>query len=178
VSRVTFLPLLACAAGLAGCGEAPSDGEIPEKTRASWMLTFKVDGADVKVPLEVMHVYLVDDEKYPETFEIVGPGVALVGEFPTTIHVGYKDRWDQLFGKTVPILPKGETPWDSKDSQITLPSGSVLKVLQGSFVASKTVGKFVDQLTLFGKFSALVQDEKGNGFTIEGDFAVHCITGG
>ncbi len=73
---------------LAGCSEGDPEEGPSEAARASWALTVKVDGADVKLPLEGMDVFLVEDEKkYPEIFEITGPSVALVGEFPLAAHV-------------------------------------------------------------------------------------------
>jgi hypothetical protein len=172
-----FLPLLGLLA--VGCDLENSSDEGPsEATRASWVMTLKVDGAEVKLPLESLDVFLVEDNQYPEIYELLGPSVALVGEFPTSIHVGYSNKWEQLFGKAIPIKPQGGDPRDEKDSHVTIPGKGMCKVIEGTFTAKKTTGKTVDSLTLWGTVKLLVKPETGDGFSIEGTFAVNAKTWG
>jgi hypothetical protein len=171
----------AAAALLAGCSEGSPEGGPSPEVKASWALTLKVDGNPVKVPLEILHVYLVEDEKqYPEIFEIQGPGVALVGEFPMDVHVDYGEEWKRLFGKTVAIAPRGGDPRDPKESHLTLPGGEPLKVLGGSFTAEKLTGKWAGSKgdrTLHGRITLRVAAPGGEK-TLEGTFAVLAVTWG
>jgi hypothetical protein len=164
-------------AALAGCTDSnPSEGPSAA-TKASWALALRVDGAEVKAPLEILNVFLVEDEKrHPEVFEIVGPGVALVGEFPKDVHVGYEEGWKRLFGKAIPIAPRGGDPREPKESRVTLPDGRVLKISGGSFIAEKLTGKWAGSKgdrTLHGRVTLRV-----DGKTIEGTLAVLAVTWG
>ncbi len=174
LSRIALLTGLA---GLAACGEGDSEEGLSEKTRASWVLSLKVDGADVKLPLEGLEVYLVEDEKRPEIFQLRGPSVTLVGELPAGLHVGYEGKWERLFGKTVTILPRGGNPREPQNSQITLPGKPSFRVSGGSFVAEKTTGKAADKITIWGRVTLQVQGETGP-LTLEGTFAAHAVTWG
>lgn len=174
---LSWIGLLAWAAGLAACGEGDSEDGFSEKTRASWVLSLKVDGTDIKLPLEVLEVYLVEDEKRPEIFVLRGPSAALVGEFPAGLHVGYEGKWERLFGKPVTILPRGGDPRDPRDSQITLPGKPSFRVSGGSFIAEKTTGKYADKITIWGRVTLHVHGEAGP-VTLEGTFAAHAVTWG
>jgi hypothetical protein len=163
----------------AGCSDG-DPGEGPsESAKASWALTLKMDGADVRLPLERFYVYLVEDEKtYPEIFEFEGPGVALAGEFPKEIHVGYGEDWSKLFGKTVTLLPRGGDPRDPKECHITVPNSPAMKVLGGSFVAEKLTGKAAGlkgDRTLHGRITLRLSTPLGEK-TVEGTFAVQAVT--
>ena len=60
------------AAALLGC-DPPDDGEeISEKTRASWVLAFKLDGREVRLPLESFDVFLVEDEPPADDPDLLG----------------------------------------------------------------------------------------------------------
>jgi hypothetical protein len=174
ISRGFFYFLIFVSALSLGCtGNDASDVTIPE-----WNLALNIDGGEVRLPLEVFNVYLVDDETYPEDFELLGEGVALVGEFPLDIHVGYGDDWEVLFGKNISIKPYGGFYLEPKNSVITLPGKPVMKVLGGSLIPEKVTGKYADlDMTLWGRINLLVQTPDGEK-NFEGTFAVYCVTWG
>jgi hypothetical protein len=162
---------------LAGCTDGDPEEGPSAATKASWALTLRVDGAEIKAPLEILNVFLVEDEKqHPEIFEIVGPGVALVGEIPKDVHVGYEEEWKRLFGKAIPIAPRGGDPREPKESRVALPDGRVLKISGGSFIAEKLTGRRAGSRgdrTLHGRVRL-----QTDGKTIEGTFAVLAVTWG
>jgi hypothetical protein len=168
-----YLVIFVSALNLRCSGNDASDVIIPE-----WNLTLNVDGGEVRVPLEVFNVYLVEDETFPEVFELLGAGVALVGVFPSDIHVGYGDDWEALFNKSISIKPYGGYYLEPKNSVITLPGKPVMKVLGGFLIAEKVTGKHADlDMTLWGRVNLLVQTPGGER-NFEGTFAVYCVTWG
>lgn len=167
---------------LASCGDGSEADAAKARAAAKkeWALTLKVDGADVRVPLEVMNVLLIKRGDDPEIFEILGPGVALVGEFPAGVKVDYEEKWSNLFGKTVELKTTGGDPREPKNAVLTLPGKPELKVLGGSFVAEKFTGKWdgsEGDKTLRGRIRIRVQIDGGEK-TLEGTFAVNAVTWG
>jgi hypothetical protein len=170
---------VACLVGvsvLIACSSEGGSGRTIEKDE--WKLAFAWDGADVELPLEHMHVYLVEEEdQYPEVFEIAGDGVALVGTFPMESHVGYEENWPVIFGKSIDVAPSGGAR-DDKLSFIQLPDGTKAFVTGGTLWPEKLEGS-VDGLegdkTLYGTFTLRVRTGAGEE-EITGRFAVHCLT--
>ena len=163
------LTLVACSPG--GESSRPID-------KSEWKLVFTWDGTDVELPLEHMHVYLVEEEdEYPEVFEIAGDGVTLVGTFPMDSHVGYEENWPVIFGKSIEVEPNGGAR-DDLMSFIQLPDGTKALVSGGKLVPEKLEGK-IDGLegdkTLHGTFTLRVRTGMGEE-EISGRFAVHCVT--
>lgn len=155
-------------------------GESTVIDKKEWKLAFTYDGSEVELPLEHMHVYLVEDEnEYPEVYEISGSGVTLVGTFPMNAHVGYEENWSTLFGQSIQIDANGGAR-DDKISFIQLPDGTKAFVSGGALVPEKLEGK-VDGMegdrTLYGTFTLRVRTSLGEE-EISGRFAVHCVTFG
>lgn len=165
---IAFVLLVAC-----------SSGEKKSESRSGdWQLTFTYGGDEVALPLEHLHVYLVDDEASdPEVFEMAGSGVALTGRIPMDTHVSYGEHWDVLFGKTIPIEASGGASEDII-SYVQLPDGTKAFVIDGSLVPEKIEGKTsgIDgDMTLVGTFTLRVRTGTGEE-NIAGRFAVHCVT--
>lgn len=173
--RLSILLLLA-----ASCGGSEEENAAKDRAaaQATWALVLKVDGAEVRLPLQIMNIMLNKrDETAPESFEIVGPGVTLLGEIPNGSQVGYGEKWEKIFGKTIAIKPSGEFDREPKESAITFPGKPEVKVLSGSIVPQSMTGKWSGQdgdKTLKGTIKLLLAD----GRSVEGTFAVLAITWG
>lgn len=172
----------ACLAGLLaglGCSDGGSGGGPSAETKASWALVLKIDGAELRLPLERMLVFLVEDEdEDPELYEIVGPGVALVGEFPRDVHIGYDEDWSRVFGKTVSVQTRGGDPREPKDAHVVLPDGTRAAVLGGALTPERLTGKWAGlegDRTLHGRVSLRLETPGGEK-TAEGVFAVHAVS--
>ena len=71
---------------------------------ASGAVVLYADGAEstaIEFAIELLNVYLVEDESYPETFEFDGEAIKLTGKFPLSLHVGYEENWNVLVGKPI-----------------------------------------------------------------------------
>jgi hypothetical protein len=167
---------------LAACGGSEEEEAAKDRAaaQATWAVTLKVDGADVRLPLKSMNVLLFKDEEYakanPSAFEIEGQGIHLIGEIAPADDVGYGEKWEKLLGKTLAIKASGEFHRDHVDSKITL-ANSEVAVTGGSMVVEKFTGKWSGSegnKTLSGRIKLTLQD----GRTLEGTFAVHAITWG
>lgn len=177
MKRLAVLALL-----LASCNtEEESAAKDREASKATWAVVLKVDGADVRLPLEIMNVLLYKDDdyasKHPSAFQIEGAGVSLFGEIAPGDNVGYGEHWEKLIGKTLKILPSGEFHRDHVDSKITLPGKPEIAVTAGTMVVEKFTGKWSGSQgnkTLSGKIRLTLHD----GRTLEGTFAVHAVTWG
>ena len=177
-AAIAFTVIL-CAALLpsAGCSGGESGGR--SAAVPPWELTLIVDGQTVTLPLSVMNVYLVEDHRYPETYQIEGDGVMLAGEFPLDVYVDYDEAWEKLLGKSIAIKPKGGD-YGATESMLTLPGYGRLKVVGGSFTSDKYSGKYAGMegdLTLSGKITIRVQTDAGEK-EYSGTFAVQCVSWG
>jgi hypothetical protein len=127
-----------------------------------------------------MNVFLVENESYPESFEVLGNGLALVGDFPTDVHAGYGEKLQLLLGKTVYFSEKGGDPQEPEESTLTLPGKPAMKVLGGWFVAENFSGKqagSTGDMALSGRITIRVQTDAGEK-TIDETFAAHCVSWG
>ena len=154
----------------AGCGDGRPDA-----------LTLDIDGKQVELPLERMDVYIVDpdyENEYPESFEILGPGVVLVGRFPMTTRVGYSEEFGNLSGKPIAIAKETVEAREPKRSSLVLPGGVPALVEGGSFTVSK-VGSGRDAKTPLGGTVTLKLRTAGGGErTVNGTFKVNGTTWG
>jgi hypothetical protein len=168
---------------LSACGGSEEEDAAKDRaaSMAGWAAVLKVDGADVRIPLQVMNVLLFKDEEYakanPSAFEIEGQGLHLIGEIAAADDVGYGEKWDKLIGKTLTIKASGEFHRDHVDSKLTLPGKPEVAVTGGSLLVEKFTGKWSGSQgnkTLSGKIKLTLQD----GRTLEGTFSVHAVTWG
>jgi hypothetical protein len=163
---------------LAGCENA-----VENKAPAAppeWALNLTVDGAAVKLPLEIMDVFLVEDHAYPESYEIRGTGVTLVGEFPLTIHVDYGENWQLLKSQPIPISGTLDNPNVASQSTLQLPNIGTANVVGGSFTVDSISGEYAGvegDLTLAGTIHLELQTQAGPK-SVSGTFAVHAVTWG
>lgn len=170
----TFVAGLALVCG--GCPGGGGGGGASEAEIAAYQqrLELAVDGAEARVPLERLNVFLVEDEDaWPEIFELEGAGCMLVGEFPRAIHVGYSDRWEQLVGQRIPIAAEGGDPREPKTSAITL-DGKEIKVRGGWFQVAHWRTGFDAKTPLEGELELELED----GRTLRGKMFVLGTTWG
>lgn len=168
---------------LASCGGGSEEDAKKDRAAAmaTWALVFKLDGADVKIPLKAMNVLLFKDEEYadknPTVFHVEGGGVDLFGEIPPANQPGYGEHWEKMIGATLTIKASGEFYHDIVESKITLPGKPEVKILEGTMTVESRSGKWAGSegdKALKGKFSFLLAD----GRRLEGTFAVHAFTWG
>jgi hypothetical protein len=182
----TALLVLSLGLAAAGCtvsGGSEADVALAQaKARADWKLALEWEGTEIAYALEAMDIFIFDTddpERYPETFEMRGDGVTLVGTLPVEAQVGYGEELDRLIGKTVPIVVRGGDPHDEKDSSIRL-AGMRVPVSGGSITFHKVTGKWAGQdgdRTVWGTLRVDVAGADGTR-TLEGAFAVHVISWG
>ena len=180
MSRLIIVLGLLCTAGCLGSDEEYA-AKDREASKATWALVLKVDGADVRMPLEVMNVLLFKDEDHakqnPSAFEIAGPVVKLIGEIAAADNVDYGEHWERLIHKMLTIKASGQFHRDPVDSKIALPGTPEIAVTGGTMFVEKYTGKWSGSdgnKTLSGKITLQLSD----GRTLEGTFAVHAVTWG
>jgi len=168
---------------LASCGG--NDEETAAKDRAAaaahWALILKIDGIDVRLPLEGMNVLLFKDEDYasqnPTVFEVQGKEISLIGEIPPSGNPGYGEKWEKMIGTTLTLKASGEFHRDIVDSKLLLPGKGEVQVTGGTMTPEAFSGKWSGSngdKTLKGRIKLQLRD----GRTLEGTFAVHVVTWG
>jgi len=176
MALLSFLAVMAWA----GCAGKDEAGQAGDAGRLTSELRLIVAQQEVSLPLEMMDIFLVEGQAYPETFEIRGPGLLLVGEFPLYLHVGYEANLAVLRGRDIALQPSGGGRGQSQASILTLPGRTPLAVLGGWFMVEETTGPregVKGDGTLSGHISIEVQDESGVK-TLEGEFSVQAVTWG
>jgi hypothetical protein len=160
-----------------GCEVATNASREETVKNFAQKLVLQVDGQSVELPLEKLDVFLTEEEEYPEIFELLGPGVALVGEFPVGVRVDYGEHWDLLVGKAIPIAAKGGDPRAEKTSSITLPGKPAANVVGGTFTVEKFDAGWDAKTPLTGRIELQLATPDGEK-TIRGTFAVLGTTWG
>lgn len=163
----------------AGYGGPDQSAKTPTE-KPEWALNLTVDGVPVKFPMEVVDVYLVEDDAYAEAFEIQGQGVTLVGAFPLSIHVDYGDNWDVLKGQAITISSRVDNPRITSESFLDLPIKGRALVTDESFTVEKVPGVYPapdGHLTLSGTIRLEVKTASGSS-SLSGTCAVHAATWG
>jgi hypothetical protein len=140
-------------------------------------LVLDVDGKPVEIALEKMDVNLVKRGNAPESFEIHGTGVVLVGTFPPGVKVDYGENWAALVNQAVSILPRGGDRREPEDSSLTLPGGTPWKVTGGSFTVTELVSDDEDAMALKGRIEIKCETPTGER-TLQGTIAVRGHTWG
>jgi len=167
---------------LSACNsEEESAAKDRAESKKTWALVLKVDGADVRLPLEIMNVLLFKSDDYasknPSPVHIEGEGVSLYAEIAPADYVGYEEDWKKLIGKTITIKASGRYHREDIESKITLPGKEPVAVTGGTMLVEKFTGKWSGSegnKTLSGRIKLTLYD----GRTLEGTFAVHAITWG
>ena len=168
-SSVWTLALATLLAWPVSCGSEDVATPAPE----AWQLVLQVDGQEVRLQLEGLNVFLTDDEDWPETFELRGPGVQVFGTSPDGLHVGYGEEWSRVFGRTLRIDARGGR--DEAPSTVTIPGRGTLQIVGGELVPERVSGQYSDvDLTLSGRILLRTKD----GEALRGTFAAHCQTWG
>jgi len=176
-SRLIALVAIGCLATAAGCAKRGARASKATPENFVQKLVLDVDGKPVDLPLEKMDVNLVKRGNFPETYEIHGTGVVLVGEFPKGVNVGYGEDWNVLVGKAVPILPTGGSEGQKLESTLTLPGQPAYPVTGGSITVAE-IGEDIDAKTpLSGRIEIQCQTPQGEK-TFRGTFAVNGTTWG
>jgi hypothetical protein len=139
-----------------------------------------LDDKEVSIPLEVMYVHLTDNEAYPESFEMKGPSVYLVGEFPSSVRIGYEEDWEQMVNKEIKIMNRVRSDfyWIEGSSTITLPQEPQRYISSGSFTVRRFSGSLAGlkgDITLSGDVTLNIS--VGNDIkTVKGTFSVHAVS--
>jgi hypothetical protein len=94
-------------------------------------LVLQADGVEIPFAMGQLHVYLVDDDKFPESFEFEGDGVKLVGKIPLDLRIGYGEDWDRLVGHPIPFSRSSDEM--ETVSEIRMPGEAVYPVTEGAF---------------------------------------------
>jgi len=168
----------------ASCGGS-SDEETAAKDRAAaaatWAVVLKIDGADVRLPLEAMNVLLFKDEEVakqsPTVFEMAGKEISLFGEIPPASNPGYEEDWKKLIGATLTLKPSGEFIRDIVESKFNIPGRGEVAVTGGTMTVESFSGKWAGSTgdrTLKGRITLTLRD----GRTVQGTFATHAVTWG
>jgi len=174
---------VACLALLASCGGSTEENAAKDRAAAAatWALVLRIDGADARVPLEVMNVLLLKDEDEakatPAVFEVRGSGVSLIGEIPAASSPGYGEKWEKTVAATLTIKASGEFHGEGIDSKMMLPGKPEAAIMGGTMTVEGTSGKWAGSQgdrTLKGKVRLQMRD----GQVLEGTFAVHAVTWG
>lgn len=174
--------MLAAAVLGAGCGGGAGGGEAAaardrEQAKAGWQL--KLEGAPSGLALERMNIYLDEDETAPETFDIRGEGVRLVGVIPGSLQVGYGEEFGKLVGQTLTIDPSGGDPSEPGGSSVQV-DGVPYPVAGGAFTIEKLTGKWEGSegdRTLHGTVELRLLGSDGER-TVRGTMSVHAVTWG
>lgn len=178
---------LAAALLLSGCsadlGDHTADAALAHaKASSNWKLALDFEGSEIEYPLEAMDIYIFDTddpERWPETFELRGDGVTLVGTLPVPAQVGYGEELEHLIGQTVSIGTYGGDPHEQKYSTVRL-AGMPVPVTGGTLSFRKLTGKWMGMdgdRTVWGTLRLNVQGADGVR-TLEGAFAVHVVSWG
>ena len=163
-----------------GCGGGGGTGisaQAVAKAKLTWRLQLEWNGTTVEVPVERMDIYLMEDEHYPEAFEITGEGLALAGNLP--LSVGYDETFDKLVGQTIAINASGGDPGEPKYSQVTI-DGRPIPISSGTFTVERVTGKWAGlegDKTLWGRIELRIPGADGER-AVTGKLAVHAVTWG
>jgi len=171
------LPALLVLSLLVSCGPPPT--AVASKSE-KWKLILDVKGQKVELPLEVMYVHLTDDDAYPESFEIKGASINLVGEFPVSLRIGYGEEWEKILNKEIKIMNRvrADYYWIEGPSTITLPGAPMRYISSGTFTIKKISGKMAGiegDITLSGEVT-LNMSVGDDIEQVKGTFAVHGVS--
>lgn len=172
---------------LAGCAGRFQDTEAVAaaaraKASQNWKLALEFEGHALEFPLECLDIFIFDTDdsgRWPETFEMRGDGVTLVGVLPVPAQVGYGEELQNLIGRTVAIGTYGGDPHEEKHSSIRL-AGVRVPVAGGSITFRKVTGDWIGSegdKTVWGTVRIDVQGADGIR-TLEGAFAANVVSWG
>jgi hypothetical protein len=168
---------------LASCGGSEEETVAKDRAAAAatWAMILKIDGADVRFPLEAMNVLLFKDEEVakqnPTVFEMTGKEISLFGEIPPASNPGYEEDWKKLVGATLTLKASGEFHRDVVESTFMIPGKGEVAVTGGTMTVESFSGKWAGSTgdrTLKGRITLTLRD----GRTVQGTFATHAVTWG
>jgi hypothetical protein len=168
-----YLALLLAAA----CGGSDQRAGEPVAAPDGWQLVLEVDGERVVLPLARLDIYLVEDDEYPERYELHGEGVTLAGTFPLTLHVGYEEAFERLVGRRVPVEPESADPAAPKRSVLVLPDGRTLAVTGGWLEVERIAPGTTGDAGAHGRLELRVRGDGGER-ELRGRFAVQLAAWG
>jgi len=177
IGAASLLALVGCGGSIGGT-DATVIANDRAKSSVDWKLVLEDNGNTSVLPIDRMDIYLTEDGS-PEIYEIHGPGVMLVGEFPRDVHVDYEEKFENLFGKTIQIQPNGGDPREPKNSSVVV-SGMGAPVVGGTIQFEKLTGKWEGSQgnkTLWGTIEVRIPGANGDR-TVRGKFATHAVTWG
>jgi len=140
-------------------------------------LVLEINGADLKVPLEAMDVWLNEDPDRPESFAIHGDDVSIVGRLPAELRIGYDENWQTLVGRAVPLSSEGGDPRFAVPAVLTVPGVGQYRLLGGSITVEQVGPAWNGQTPLRGRIELRIRAAVGEA-SLRGTFAVKAMTWG
>ena len=176
--------LLPCLLLLGACDTGYDEASATKDraaAQANWAIILKIDGTDVRLPLDEMNVLLFKDEEYasknPTVFRIMGKEISLYGEIPPANQPGYGEDWKKMIGATLSVKAAGEYFHETIESKFTIPGKGEVQVVGGTLTPESYSGKWSGSQgdkTPTGKITLVLRD----GRTVSGTFATHAFTWG
>ena len=160
-SRVLMLPLALAVVLVCGCPGGVG-GASAQKTVEGYQqrLELQVDGKTVVLPVTQLDVYLVEDERQPESFHLHGPGLSLGGEIPPEHAIGYGDHWERLVGKPIQVAAQGGDPAAPQDSVVTLPGSEAPVGARGALTIRSVGTSWNAKTPLEGEVELKLDDDR------------------
>lgn len=148
--------------------EAAADLAAGAREHKAAGVVLVIAGKETTLPIDEMNYSHVNHgrDQFPDSFEFNGEGTSIHGTLP----LGFTEKWAELVGKPVSILPRSSDP-DDGDSQIQLPGRGVLKVTGGSFTIDQVVTPSSDLPLLRGHIQLQIAGPGGTE-TLNGTFEV------
>lgn len=176
LSAVLLLPFVTVACTGGDDDSARGDSDLESFLKAGEM-SVEFDGAEYPVDLEVMDIFVVEDEaQYPEIWHFHGSGIDLAGEFPMDLHVGYEEAIERMEGREIEITPTVDLGpgLGIVRSQVTV-DGRQWPVAGGTLRFTKHIGDPSDAGEVIAGEAAL---QLVGGRTVAGTFTVLAKTWG
>ena len=168
---------------MGGCLEPPAPG------RPTSELVLDVDGQEVRMPLDMMNVYLSENKNFHETFDLNSPVdydsedeneppyVQLSGKFPLDLRIGSSEHWELLFGKPIEISRYGGDRRLPHPSTLKLPDQPRRQVVGGTVTFEDIYYARIrsnTSPTISGKIRIRVRLDQGET-EYSGTFAIRCM---
>ena len=176
--RFTFLVLSSALMACGGCQREQTAAEIEANVaNFNQKLILTIDESSTELALDRLDIFLTDDDKFPETFQLRGPNVIVVGKFPIEIRIGDAENWEALVKQEIPISATGGDPGNETESTVILPGLGKVPVTEGSFTIESYDPGFDAKTPLTGRIQLKIWGPRGEK-TIEGTISVLGTTWG
>ena len=155
--------------------------EANELSDVASALTLDTPGGSLTFSLDLFNVFLTElDESGgspPETFELEGELVMVVGSIPREFRIGYESDWQQVVGRSLAVERSGGEHGQHTQSEIDLPGAGPCAILGGILTIESAGPVFEARAPLTGTCSLEVDTPQGR-HVLAGTFAVPGATWG